>query len=95
MFENDCGRFVHQILEDIQAIVDVGEVDFSRMLANLQHIFNSDGRNQTVTWFNILAVAQGEVAVDQLIECRFLIGILPVTDTSFIDAAVCLSYNFV
>jgi len=43
MLEDNRRRFINQVLDDVEAVVNIGEIDFSRMFAHLQHIFHRDG----------------------------------------------------
>ena len=63
MLEDDCCRTVHQVLDDVEAVIHVGQVDLARMLAHLQHVINGYGRNQA-------AAGPDETAVSPAPGCR-------------------------
>ena len=39
VLENHCRRFGCQVLQDIDAVINIGQVDFARVFARLQHVF--------------------------------------------------------
>ncbi len=90
VLEDDGCRTIHEILEDIEAVVDVGEVDLAGMLAHLAHILDLDPGDQTVAGLDKGAFAQSQIAVDQLIEGGLLIRVLAIAHAPLVNGTVLL-----
>ena len=90
MLEDDRSRPVYEIFEYIETVIDVGQIDFTRMFTDLKHILCSNGGHETVFRFDKGAVAKRQVAINELVECCFLVGIFAITYSPLIKAAVFL-----
>ena len=71
-------RALHQELENVQPVVHVGQVDLAGMLSELEQVRFGERRDQPSARLDEPALAEDEVAVDELVEGRFLAGILAV-----------------
>ena len=87
MLEDDSGRLIHEVFEDIEAVVHVGKIDLARMLAHLQHVIHSEGAYQPPARLDETTVAQNQVAVHQLVKGRLLVRIFSVAQTAFLRFA--------
>ena len=90
VLEDDRRRPVGEVLDDVQAVVHVGEIDLARVFAHLEHVRGGDGAHQPLARVDEAAVAENQVAVDQFIEGRLLVRVLAVTQSAFLGGAVLL-----
>jgi hypothetical protein len=85
VLQDDAGRFFVQKFDDIEAVVQVGEVGLAGVLARLEHAGFVQGAHQPQAGFDEPAGSQGEVAPHQLVEGRLLVGVFPVAQPAFDD----------
>ncbi len=85
VFEDDGGRPVHQVLQDVEAVVDIGQVDLARVLAHLEHVLDRDRRDEAVARFDEGAVPENQIAVDQFVQGCLLIGVFSIAHPSLVD----------
>ena len=78
-------RALRQELQDVQPVVHVGQVDFARMLSELEQVGFGERGDQPPARLDEPAFAEEEIAVDEFIEGRFLAGILSVAQ-ALLDA---------
>jgi len=83
VLENDRRRLGHQILENIEAIVQVGEIDFAGVLPLLEHVRLFNGTHQPIVGIDEPTATQGKIPADQLIEGRLLARVLTVAQPLF------------
>ncbi len=74
---------VHQVPEDVERVVGVGDVCLARVLAGLEQL--GDGR-EVLARLEHLDVAEDEVAVDELVERGLLAGVLAVPEALVLAA---------
>ena len=77
-----------QVLDDIKAVVQVGQVGLAGVLARLDHGRLVNGAGEAVIGVQEVAAAQGEVAAHQFVERRLLAGIFAVAQPHFDDLAL-------
>ena len=88
MLEDDCGWFIHQVFDDIEAVIHIGQVDLTWMFADLQHILNRNAAYQGVARLDKFTVCQSQVSIDQFVKGGLLIRVFPITQATFIHCAV-------
>ncbi len=76
VLDDHSRRLIPKITKDIQRIVRIGQVGFAGMLAGLKQF---DIRRQIFSGLDHFGFAQDKIAVDQLVQCRFLTGIFTIT----------------
>ena len=81
MLDNHHGRFVHEIPQNVQRIIRIGQVCFPRMFSRLKQLYV---RGQVLSRLNRFGLPENQVAVDHLVEGGFLSGIFPIAQ-SFLD----------
>ena len=87
VLEDHRGGFLLEPLDDIQAVVQVGQVGLARVLAGLDHGRFIDGAGETVIGVQEVTLPQGQVAPHQFVEGGFLAGVLPVAQPHLDDLA--------
>ena len=88
MLQDRRGGLLLQVFDDIEAVVQVGQVGLARVLARLDHGRLVDGAGEAVARVQEVAAAQGEVAAHQLVEGRLLAGVFAVAQPHFDDLAL-------
>jgi len=83
VLEDDRSGLPHEEFQNIEAVVQVGEVDLSRMLSLLEHVLFPDGTDQSPVGLDEAALPQFQVSAHQLVQRRFLSRILSVSQTLF------------
>ena len=77
VLDNDRAGGVHEVTQDIERVVGVGDVDFPGVFARLEQF---DIRGEILSGCDAFDFPENEVAVDKAIERRFLAGILAVPE---------------
>ncbi len=90
VLEDDSGWFTHEIFEDIEAVINIGQIDLAGMFSHLEHVLDLDSRDQTIARIDKGAVAKGQIAVDQFIEGCLLVRVLAITNAPFVNGAILL-----
>ena len=88
MLQDRRGGLCLQVLDDIEAVVQVGQVGLARVLARLDHGRFVDGAGEAVIGVEEVAAPQGQVAAHQFVEGRLLAGVFAVAQPHFDDLAL-------
>ena len=82
---DDRAWLIHQIAQDVERVVGIGDVRLAGMLAGLEKL--GDGREVAARLYH-LDVAENEIAVHELVKRGLLTGILAVSETLLLAADV-------
>ncbi len=80
MLHDRAGRLGVEEPQDVEGVVDVRQVDLAGVLAHLELVLFRDPAHEARIEIEEAHVAEDDVAVDQLVQGRRLVGVLAVAD---------------
>ena len=83
MLQDGAGRHLVEEPQDVEGIIDIGNVGFPRVFSHLEHVFLSDLAREASVKIEKPHIAENDVAVYQLINGRGLVRVFAVAQAPF------------
>ena len=80
MLDDEGGRFVGKVLQDVGAVVHVGQIGLAGMLAGLDHLRFGERGDNALPGLTPAAAAEGDPPVNEFVERGGLIRIFAVAE---------------